>query len=67
MVIEPQATLEGIGQIADHIPLGDRDLRLINGKGAGKEDLFDLEGPRAKRSADDPVEVIVGNNLFVGQ
>jgi hypothetical protein len=42
MMIEPKATLQRIWQIAHHIPLGDRDLTLGDGKRARKENPSDL-------------------------
>ncbi len=67
MVIEPEATLEGIGQIADHISLCNRDLRFVNGERAREEDPLDLQGPCAEGSAHDSVEVIVGDDFFIFQ
>ena len=67
MMIEPKATLKGIGQIADHVFLRDRDLRFVNGEGAGEEDPPNLQGPCTEGGAYDSIKIIVGDDLFVSQ
>ena len=65
MMIEPESTLEGIGQIADHVSFSDRDLRFIDGQRPGKKNPLNFQSPCTERGADDPIKVIVGDDLFV--
>jgi hypothetical protein len=65
MMIEPESALEGIGQIANHILLGNRDLRFINGEWTGEEYPSDLQYPCADGSTHNSIEVIVRNDLLV--
>jgi hypothetical protein len=65
MMIEPESTLKGIGQITDHISLCDRDLRTGNGKRARKDHFLNFQNPSTEGGTDNTIEVIMGDDLIV--
>jgi hypothetical protein len=65
VMIEPESTDERIRQITNNIFLRNGDLGFGNRQGPCKKNSLDLPYPGTDGGGNDPVEVVVGNDLLI--